>query len=67
MITERNAETDRGQQHEKQGELEPVKAEIPQVKRHCREGENKRADQEGTRGPIDAVNWNTENQGREFG
>jgi len=47
--------------------VEPIKAEIPQVKRHYRERENKCADQKRTRRPIDTANWNTENQGREFG
>jgi len=47
--------------------VEPIKAEIPQVKRHYRERENKCADQKRTRRPIDAANWNTENQGVEVG
>ncbi len=67
VITQRDAEARRGKQHCEQGEVEPTKAEIPQVKRHCCECENKCADQERTCRPIDAANWNTENQGREFG
>ena len=62
VITKRDAETRRGQQHCEQGEMEPIKAEIPKVKRHCRERENKCADQKRTRRPIDAVGRNTENQ-----
>ena len=46
MITECDAESGCDQQHHEQGELEPLNAEIPQVKRHRREGQNKRADQE---------------------
>ena len=66
MLTDRDAETDRGQQHEKQGELEPINTEIPQVQRHCGECENKRADQKRTGRPIDAAGRNTENQERKF-
>jgi len=66
MITKRDAEASRGQQHSKQGKVEPINTEIPQVKWHRGERENKRADQERTRRPIDAVGWNTENQGREI-
>ena len=67
MITDRDAETDRGQQHEKQSELEPINTEIPQVKRHCRERENKCADQERTGRPVNAIGRNTENQGVNLG
>ncbi len=67
VITKRDAEAGRGQQHCEQGDVKPIKAEIPQVKRHCRERENKCADQKRTRRPIDAAGRNTENQGREFG
>jgi hypothetical protein len=43
--------------------VKPINTEIPQVKWHCGECEKKRTDQERTRRPIDAVDWNTENQG----
>src|SRR5262249_35927598 len=65
--TEREAEAGRDEQHSEQDELEPSKTEMPQVKRHCRECENKRADQERTRRPIDAAGRNAENQELEFG
>lgn len=66
VITERNAEADRGQQHEKQSELEPINTEIPQVERHCGECENKRADQERAGRPVNAVGRNAKNQWREL-
>jgi len=65
MITKRYAEASRGRQHSEQGEVEPINTEIPQVKWQRGECENKRAYQERTCRPIDAVDWNTENQGRE--
>lgn len=67
MITERDAKSGRHQQHCEQGEVEPINTEIPQVNRHCSECENKCADQERTRRPIDAAGWNTENQGVDVG
>jgi hypothetical protein len=65
MITERDAESGRREQHREQGEVEPINTEIPQVKRHCRECENKRTDQERASGPVNAVGWNAKNQERE--
>ena len=62
VITERDAEARRDQQHREQGEMEPIKTEIPQVKRHCGERENKCADQERTRRPINAAGRNAEDQ-----
>jgi len=62
VITDRDAETDRGQQHEKQSELEPINAEIPQVQRHCRQCEKTSADQERARRPIDAMQRDAKNQ-----
>jgi len=67
VIAGRDAEAGRNQQRCEQSELKPVNTEIPKVKRHCGECENKRADQERTRRPIDAAGRNTENQEREFG
>src|SRR5207237_2680855 len=67
VITERDAEAGRSQQYCKQDDVEPINTGIPQVKRYCGECENKRADQERTRDPIDAANGNTENQGHELG
>src|SRR6476620_4260856 len=55
VITERDAETSRGQQHCEDCEVEPINTEIPQVKRHRGECEKEGADQERTRRPIDAV------------
>ena len=66
VITERDAEAGRGQQRCEQAEVEPSNTEIPKVKRHCRKCENKRADQERTRRPIDAADGNTENQGSDL-
>jgi len=62
MITERDAESVRRQQHCEHGEMEPINAEMPQVQRHCRECKNKRADQERTGRPVNAVDRNAENQ-----
>ena len=67
MITERDAKAGRGQQYCEHDQVEPINTEMPQVKRHCGECENKRADQERTRRPINAVGRNTENQGHELG
>src|ERR1700758_106015 len=67
VIAERDAEAGRGQQYCKHDQVEPINTEIPQVKRHCGECENKRADQERTRRPIDAADRNTENQGSDLG
>ena len=64
MITERDAETGRGQQHSKDCEVEPINPEIPQVKRHCCQCEKEGADQERTRRPINAVRWDPERQGK---
>jgi len=64
MITECDAESGWDQQHHEQGELEPINAEIPQVKRHRREGQNKRADQERARRPVDAVCRDSKVQGK---
>jgi len=41
--------------------MKPIYPEIPQVKRHCRECEDKSAYQERTRRPIDAAGRDTEN------
>jgi hypothetical protein len=66
VVTERDAEAGRGQQYCEHDDVEPINTEIPEVHRNCGECENKRADQERTRDPIDAANGNTENQGSEF-
>ena len=66
VVTERDAEAGRGQQYREHGDVEPINTEIPEVNRHCGECENKRANQERTRRPIDAVDGNTENQDSEF-
>ena len=63
MITECDAESSRRQQHSEHSEVEAIYAKIPYVQRHCRECENKRADQERTGGPVNAVNRNAKNQG----
>ena len=42
--------------------MKPFYPEIPQVKRHRRECEDKSTNQERTRRPIDAAGRNTENQ-----
>ena len=65
MITERDAEAGRRQRCREHGELEPINAEIPQIQWHCGEREKKRADQERTGRPIDAVRRNAKNQERE--
>ncbi len=67
VITERDAKAGRSQQYCKQDDVEPINTEIPEVKRHCGECENKRADQERTRDPINAADGNTENQDSDLG
>jgi hypothetical protein len=67
VITERDAKSGRARQHCKDGEMEPINPEIPQVERHRRECKNKRADKERTRCPINAAGWNSEDQGQEIG
>jgi len=67
VITERDAKAGRSQQYCKHDDVEPINTEIPKVKRHRRKGENKRADQERTRRPINAADGNTENQGSDLG
>ena len=67
MISQRDAKTGRGKEHCEQGDVKPINTEIPQVKRHCRERENKCADQERTGRPVNAIGRNTENQGVNLG
>jgi hypothetical protein len=43
--------------------MEPIEAEIPQVSRHGGERENKRADQERARRPINPIDRDSERQG----
>jgi hypothetical protein len=64
VITQRDAEPGGSQQDGEHGELEPINAEIPQVKRHCCQRQKDGADQERTCRPIDAVCWDTENHGK---
>ena len=64
MIAEGNAEAGCRQQHCGNGEIEPINAEVPQVQWHCGQRENKCADQERARRPIDPVGRNSENQGK---
>ena len=63
VITKRDAEARRGQQHCEQGDVKPINTKIPKVKRHGRKCEDKCADQKRTRRPIDAAGRNTKNQG----
>ena len=42
--------------------MKPIDAEIPQVPRHCRQSEQKRADQERARGPINSLDRDAELQ-----
>ena len=67
MVAERNAKTRRGQHRGRNGEMKPIKPEIPEVQRNGRERQKKSADQERTSRPIDAVSRNAEDQGRELG
>jgi len=62
VITERDAETSRGQQDAKDRDVKPINAEIPQVQRHCRQCEKTSADQERARRPIDAMQRDAKNQ-----
>ena len=64
MITERDAETGREQQDCRDGEMKPVESEVPQVQRHCGQGENKSADQERTGRPVDPVGRDSKKQGK---
>ena len=63
VIAKRDAEAGRGKQYCEHDHVEPTNTEVPEVKRHCGECENKRADQERTRDPINTADGNTENQG----
>jgi len=67
VVTKRDAKAGRGQQYCKHDDVEPIHTEIPQVKRHSGECENKRADQERTRRPINAADGNPKNQRSDFG
>jgi hypothetical protein len=62
VITKGDTESSRNQQDCEDSEMKPRYAEIPQVKRHRRECEDKSANQERTRRPIDAASRNTQNQ-----
>ncbi len=64
MIAEGNAEAGCRQQRCGDCEVEPINTEVPQVQRHCGQRENKCADQERARRPIDPVGRNSENQGK---
>ena len=66
MVTERDTESGRDQQHGEHREMEPINTEIPQVQRHYRECENKRADQERAGRPVNAVRRNAENHGEKI-
>lgn len=58
VIAERDAESASGEEAQKQSDLKPIEAEIPEVSRYSGDGEKESADQERTRRPVDAVGWN---------
>ncbi len=64
MVAERDAEAGYGQQCGGHDEMKPNKTEVPQVQRHCSQGQNKGADQERTCRPINPVGRDSENQGK---
>ena len=65
MITECNAEARNSQKRCGNDEMKPINTEVPQVQRHCGQGQKKGTDQEGACDPIDPVGRDSENQGKE--
>ena len=63
MVTERNTKARRGEQRGRNGEMKPIKPEIPEVQGNGRERQKKSADQERTGRPVNPVSRNAEDQG----
>jgi hypothetical protein len=55
MVTKRDAEPAKGEHHEKQGHLEPVEPEMPQINGDGGQGEKERPHQEAAGDPVDAI------------
>src|SRR5436305_13612475 len=66
MITKRDTEAGCDRQDSKYGQVQPINAEIPQVKRHSGQCEKECTDQERTRRPINAIGRNSKNQVSSF-
>ena len=64
MVAERDAESSRGQQHRRDREVEPINAEVPEIKRHRGQRKKKCADQEAARRPIDSIGWDSKDHRR---
>ena len=60
VIAKRHAEAAGGEETEKERDLEPIEAEIPEVSRHGGDGEKESADQERACRPVDAVGRDSE-------
>lgn len=54
MVAKRNAQASNNEQDGKERELEPIETETPEVKRHSCYRQHKRANKEGTGGPINS-------------
>ena len=63
MVTERDTEAGRGQQHRGNDKIKPINAEVPQVQRHRGQRQKKCADQERACRPVNPVGRDSENQG----
>src|SRR3954462_11172750 len=60
MIPEGDAEAARREEYEKERDLKPIEAEIPEISRHRGEREDEGADQERACRPVDAVERDAE-------
>jgi len=65
MIAKRDAEPGAEKHHPEQPDLEPVQAEMPQVKRHCGQCEKKGANEKNAGFPMDAMKRNAKNHSSE--
>lgn len=59
MITERDAEAGRGQRYRENAENEPINTEMPEIRRHRRQRQDKCADQERAGRPVNSIKWNS--------
>src|SRR2546430_13328684 len=62
MITERDAEPGREEQHRGDGKVKPINTEVPQVRRHSGQREKESPDQERARRPINPIGGNAKGQ-----
>ena len=62
MITERDAEPGREEQHRGDAKVKPINTEVPQVRRHSGQREKESPDQERARRPINPIDGNAKGQ-----